>query len=188
MTFPDDEMPGVDIVIPDFSYVVKNADRVKGLVITHGHEDHIGGIPYLLKVLNCPIYATKLTVGLIEGKLKEHGLLSKAKLNIVKPGDTVTLGCFKTEFIHVNHSIPDSVAVAVKTPVGTIVHTGDFKIDSTPIDGEMIDFAKFSELGKKGVLALLMDSTNATRPGFTMSEKSWEQAFRIFLRTQAASE
>ena len=171
MTFPDDEMPGVDIVIPDFSYVVKNADRVKGLVITHGHEDHIGGIPYLLKVLNCPIYATKLTVGLIEGKLKEHGLLSKAKLNIVKPGDTVTLGCFKTEFIHVNHSIPDSVAVAVKTPVGTIVHTGDFKIDSTPIDGEMIDFAKFSELGKKGVLALLMDSTNATRPGFTMSEK-----------------
>lgn len=171
MTFPDDEMPGVDIVIPDFSYVVKNADRVKGLVITHGHEDHIGGIPYLLKVLNCPIYATKLTVGLIEGKLKEHGLLSKAKLNIVRPGDTVTLGCFKTEFIHVNHSIPDSVAVAVKTPVGTIVHTGDFKIDSTPIDGEMIDFAKFSELGKKGVLALLMDSTNATRPGFTMSEK-----------------
>lgn len=171
MTFPDDEMPGVDIVIPDFSHVVKNADRVKGLVITHGHEDHIGGIPYLLKVLNCPIYATKLTVGLIEGKLKEHGLLSKAKLNIVKPGDTVTLGCFKTEFIHVNHSIPDSVAVAVKTPVGTIVHTGDFKIDSTPIDGEMIDFAKFSELGKKGVLALLMDSTNATRPGFTMSEK-----------------
>lgn len=171
MTFPDDEMPGVDIVIPDFSYVVKNADRVKGLVITHGHEDHIGGIPYLLKVLNCPIYATKLTVGLIEGKLKEHGLLSKAKLNIVKPGDTVTLGCFKTEFIHVNHSIPDSVAVAVKTPVGTIVHTGDFKIDSTPIDGEMIDFAKFSELGKKGVLALLMDSTNATRPGFAMSEK-----------------
>lgn len=171
MTFPDDEMPGVDIVIPDFSYVVKNADRVKGLVITHGHEDHIGGIPYLLKVLNCPIYATKLTVGLIEGKLKEHGLLSKAKLNIVKPGDTVTLGCFKTEFIHVNHSIPDSVAVAVKTPVGTIVHTGDFKIDSTPIDGEMIDLAKFSELGKKGVLALLMDSTNATRPGFTMSEK-----------------
>ena len=171
MTFPDDEMPGVDIVIPDFSYVVKNADRVKGLVITHGHEDHIGGIPYLLKVLNCPIYATKQTVGLSEGKLKEHGLLSKAKLNIVKPGDTVTLGCFKTEFIHVNHSIPDSVAVAVKTPVGTIVHTGDFKIDSTPIDGEMIDFAKFSELGKKGVLALLMDSTNATRPGFTMSEK-----------------
>lgn len=172
MTFPDDEMPGVDIVIPDFSYVVKNADKVRGLVITHGHEDHIGGIPYLLKVLNCPIYATKLTVGLIEGKLREHGLLSKAKLNIVKPGDSVTLGCFKAEFIHVNHSIPDSVAVAVKTPVGTVVHTGDFKIDSTPIDGEMIDFAKFSELGKKGILALLMDSTNATRPGFTMSEKT----------------
>ena len=172
MTFPDDEMPGVDIVIPDFSYVVKNADKVRGLVITHGHEDHIGGIPYLLKVLNCPIYATKLTVGLIEGKLREHGLLSKTKLNIVKPGDSVTLGCFKAEFIHVNHSIPDSVAVAVKTPVGTVVHTGDFKIDSTPIDGEMIDFSKFSELGKKGVLALLMDSTNATRPGFTMSEKT----------------
>lgn len=172
MTFPDAEMPGVDIVIPDFSYVVKNADRVKGLVITHGHEDHIGGIPYLLKVLNCPVYATKLTVGLIEGKLREHGLLSKAKLNIVKPGDSVTLGCFKAEFIHVNHSIPDSVAVAVKTPIGVIVHTGDFKIDSTPIDGKMIDFARFSELGRKGVLALLMDSTNATRPGFTMSEKT----------------
>ena len=172
MTFPDAEMPGVDIVIPDFSYVVKNADRVKGLVITHGHEDHIGGIPYLLKMLNCPVYATKLTVGLIEGKLREHGLLSKAKLNIVKPGDSVTLGCFKAEFIHVNHSIPDSVAVAVKTPIGVIVHTGDFKIDSTPIDGKMIDFARFSELGRKGVLALLMDSTNATRPGFTMSEKT----------------
>lgn len=172
MTFPDAEMPGVDIVIPDFSYVVKNADRVKGLVITHGHEDHIGGIPYLLKVLNCPVYATKLTVGLIEGKLREHGLLSKAKLNIVKPGDSVTLGCFKAEFIHVNHSIPDSVAVAVKTPIGVIVHTGDFKIDSTPIDGKMIDFARFSELGRKGVLALLMDSTNATRPGFTMSERT----------------
>ena len=172
MTFPDAEMPGVDIVIPDFSYVVKNADRVKGLVITHGHEDHIGGIPYLLKMLNCPVYATKLTVGLIEGKLREHGLLSKAKLNIVKPGDSVTLGCFKVEFIHVNHSIPDSVAVAVKTPIGVIVHTGDFKIDSTPIDGKMIDFARFSELGRKGVLALLMDSTNATRPGFTMSERT----------------
>ena len=172
MTFPDAEMPGVDIVIPDFSYVVKNADRVKGLVITHGHEDHIGGIPYLLKVLNCPVYATKLTVCLIEGKLREHGLLSKAKLNIVKPGDSVTLGCFKAEFIHVNHSIPDSVAVAVKTPIGVIVHTGDFKIDSTPIDGKMIDFARFSELGRKGVLALLMDSTNATRPGFTMSERT----------------
>ena len=172
MTFPDAEMPGVDIVIPDFSYVVKNADRVKGLVITHGHEDHIGGIPYLLKMLNCPVYATKLTVGLIEGKLREHGLLSKAKLNIVKPGDSVTLGCFKAEFIHVNHSIPDSVAVAVKTPIGVIVHTGDFKIDSTPIDGKMIDFARFSELGRKGVLALLMDSTNATRPGFTMSERT----------------
>ena len=172
MTFPDAEMPGVDIVIPDFSYVVKNADRVKGLVITHGHEDHIGGIPYLLKMLNCPVYATKLTVGLIQGKLREHGLLSKAKLNIVKPGDSVTLGCFKAEFIHVNHSIPDAVAVAVKTPIGVVIHTGDFKIDSTPIDGKMIDFARFSELGKKGVLALLMDSTNATRPGFTMSEKT----------------
>lgn len=172
MTFPDAEMPGVDIVIPDFTYLVNNADKVRGIVITHGHEDHIGGLPYLLKVLNVPVYATRLTVGLIEGKLKEHGLAGSVKLNVVKPGDVVKLGCFTAEFIHVNHSIPDAVAVAVGTPVGMIVQTGDFKIDSTPIDGDMIDLARLSEVGKKGVLALLMDSTNADRPGFTMSEKT----------------
>ncbi len=171
MSFPDEEMPGIDIVIPDFSYVLENRDKIKGMVITHGHEDHIGAIPYLLKDFNLPIYATRLTVGLIEGKLKEHKLLPDAKLNVVKPGDTVTLGKFKVELINVNHSIPDAVGFAISCPAGTVIHTGDFKIDSTPIDGNVIDLGRFAEYGKKGVLALLADSTNAERPGYTSSEK-----------------
>ena len=170
MSFPDEEMPGIDIVIPDFTYVLENKDKIKGLVVTHGHEDHIGAIPYLLKEFNLPIYATRLTIGLIEGKLKEHRLLGDAKLNIVKAGDTISLGKFTVEFINVNHSIPDAVAFAINSPAGTVIHTGDFKIDTTPIDGNVIDLARFGEYGKKGVLALLADSTNAERPGFTSSE------------------
>ncbi len=177
MSFPDEDTPGIDIVIPDFSYVLENKDKIKGLVVTHGHEDHIGAIPYLLKNFNLPIYATRLTIGLIEGKLKEHGLLSSAKLNTVKPGDVITLGKFSIEFIHVNHSIPDAVAVAVTCGAGTVVHTGDFKIDSTPIDDYVIDIGRLAELGKKGVLALLPDSTNAERPGFTSSERIVGESF-----------
>ena len=171
MAFPDEETPGIDIVIPDFSYIVANRERVRGLVVTHGHEDHIGAIPYLLGNVNVPIYATRLTIGLIEGKLKEHRNLASAQLHTVEPGEVVKFGEFSVEFIHVNHSIPDAVAFAVKTPVGTVVHTGDFKIDTTPIDSQVIDLARFGELGKKGVLAMLADSTNAERPGYTMSEK-----------------
>lgn len=171
MAFPDEDMPGIDIVIPDFTYVLENRDKIKGMVVTHGHEDHIGAIPYLLRNFNVPIYATKLTIGLIEGKLKEHKLLGDAKLNVVKAGDTVSLGKFDVEFIHVNHSIPDAVAFAVKCQAGTVVHTGDFKFDTTPIDDKVIDIGRFAELGKKGVLALLADSTNAERPGFTASER-----------------
>lgn len=171
MSFPDEEMPGIDIVIPDFTYILENKEKIKGMVVTHGHEDHIGAIPYLLKDFNIPIYATRLTIGLIEGKLKEHKLLGDAKLNVVKPGDTVSLGKFQVEFIHVNHSIPDAVGFAINSPAGTIIHTGDFKIDTTPIDGNVIDIGRFAEYGKKGVLALLADSTNAERPGYTSSEK-----------------
>ncbi len=171
MSFPDEDMPGIDIVIPDFSYVLENKDKIKGLVVTHGHEDHIGAIPYLLKNFNLPIYATRLTIGLIEGKLKESKLLGDAKLNTVKPGEKVTLGKFTVEFIHVNHSIPDAVAFAITCPAGTVVHTGDFKIDTTPIDDYVIDIGRFAEYGKRGVLALLADSTNAERPGYTASEK-----------------
>lgn len=177
MSFPDEEMPGIDIVIPNFTYVTKNADKIKGLVVTHGHEDHIGAIPYLLKECNFPIYGTALTLGLIEGKLREHKLLDRANLNKIKPGDKVTFGKFTVEFIHVNHSIPDAIAVAVTTPVGTVVQTGDFKIDTTPIDGDVIDLARFAELGKNGVLALLSDSTNAERPGFTPSERIVGESF-----------
>lgn len=171
MSFPDEEMPGIDIVIPDFTYVLENKDKIKGLVVTHGHEDHIGAIPYLLRNFNLPIYATRLTIGLIEGKLKEHHLLAEAKLNTVKPGEKVNLGKFEIEFIHVNHSIPDAVGFGISCPAGNIVHTGDFKIDTTPIDDYVIDLGRFAEYGKKGVLALLADSTNAERPGFTASEK-----------------
>lgn len=171
MSFPDEDMPGIDCVIPDFSWLAQNADRVRGLFVTHGHEDHIGGIPYLLKTLNIPVYGTPLTLGLIKGKLKEHHLLESAKLNEVRPRDTVRVGAFSVEFIHVNHSIPDAVAFAITCPCGTVVQTGDYKIDTTPIDGDMIDLARFGELGKEGVLALLSDSTNAERPGYTPSER-----------------
>lgn len=171
MSFPDEEMPGIDIVIPDFSFVLDNKDKIKGLVVTHGHEDHIGAIPYLLRDFNVPIYATRLTIGLIEGKLKEYKLLGNAKLNTVKPGQKVNLGKFTVEFIHVNHSIPDAVGFAITCDAGTVVHTGDFKIDTTPIDDYVIDIGRFAEYGKQGVLALLADSTNAERPGYTASER-----------------
>lgn len=186
MGFPDADMLGVDIVIPDFSYLEKNADKIRGLLITHGHEDHIGSIPYFLKKLGTgiPIYGAKLTLGLIEGKLKEHGLLGRANLNVVKPRDTVKLGCMTAEFIRVNHSIPDAMAIALTTPAGVIVQTGDFKVDYTPIQGEMIDLARFSELGSQGVLCLLSDSTNAERPGYTESERTVGRSFEA-LFTQA---
>ncbi len=171
MSFPDEDTPGIDIVIPDFTYILENKDKIKGLVVTHGHEDHIGAIPYLLRNFNLPIYATRLTIGLISGKLKENKLLADAKLNIVNPGETVTLGKFSIEFIHVNHSIPDSAGFAISCGAGTVIHTGDFKIDTTPIDDKIIDIARFSAYGSKGVLALLSDSTNAERPGFTPSER-----------------
>ena len=176
MTFPDDEMPGVDIVIPDFSYVEKNADKVRGVLLTHGHEDHIGGIPYLLKKFKTPIYGTKLTLGLLESKLKEHNL-GGVKLNVVSAGQTVKLGGLSAEFIKVNHSIPGAVAVAITTPAGVIVHTGDFKVDYTPIEGGIIDLPRFAELGSKGVLALLSDSTNSERPSFTPSERKVGETF-----------
>ena len=177
MTFPDGDMLGVDLVIPDFTYVEKNIDKIKGVVITHGHEDHIGAIPYLLKKVSIPIYGTPLSIGLIGGKLKEHGLLRKAKLNTIRPGDRIKLGCMEVEPIHVNHSIPDAVGVAIYSPAGTLVHTGDFKIDSTPTQGEMIDIARFAEIGKEGVLALFADSTNAERQGYTMTEKKISHSF-----------
>ena len=177
MTFPDEDTPGVDSVIPDFTYVLENKDKIKGLVVTHGHEDHIGAIPYLLKQFNVPIYATRLTIGLIAGKLKEHKLLGDAKLNEVADGKSVNLGKFNVEFIHVNHSIPDAVAFAITCGAGTVVHMGDFKIDTTPIDDKVIDLARFAELGKKGVLAMLSDSTNAERPGFTSSERLVGESF-----------
>ena len=177
MSFPDEETPGIDIVIPDFTYILENRDKIKGLVVTHGHEDHIGAIPYLLRNFNLPIYATNLTIGLIQGKLKEHKLLAGAKLNVAKPGDKIQLGKFEIEFIHVNHSIPDAVGFAITCPAGTVVQTGDFKIDTTPIDDYVIDIGRFAELGKKGVLALLSDSTNAERPGFTASERIVGESF-----------
>lgn len=177
LAFPGTELLGVDSVIPDFSYLEANADKIRGLIITHGHEDHIGAIPYLLKKINVPIYSTRLTIGLIKGKLKEHGLLDKAKLFEIKPTDIVKFGKFSVEFIHVNHSIPDAIGLAISTPAGTIIHTGDFKIDTTPVDGDMINLPRFAEYGTKGVLALLQDSTNAERPGYTMSEKIVGESF-----------
>lgn len=177
IAFPDTEMLGVDLVIPDFSYIERNKDRVRGVVLTHGHEDHIGGIPFLMKVANVPVYGTRLTLGLVEGKLKEHGLLGSVQLNVVRPRDIVKFGCMAVEFIRVNHSIPDAVALAIHTPAGIIIQTGDFKIDYTPIEGEMIDLARFGELGSKGVLALLSDSTNAEKPGSTMSERKVGESF-----------
>ncbi|MEE1002167.1 MAG: ribonuclease J [Acutalibacteraceae bacterium] len=177
LAFPDDEMPGIDIVIPDLSYLVKNKSRIKGIFITHGHEDHIGAVPYLLKEINVPVYSRALTLGLIEGKLAEHNLSGQVKLIEKKPGDIVKCGKFKVEFIHVNHSIPDAVAFAITTPAGTVLQTGDFKFDATPISGDMIDIARISELGKQGVLALLSDSTNAERAGVTNSEKTVGNSF-----------
>ncbi len=182
MTFPDGEMLGIDLVIPDFSYVEKNMDKIKGLVITHGHEDHIGAIPYLLKKFNVPIYGTPLTIGLITSKLKEHNLHNKAKLNVVKPGQSVKLGCMDVEMIRVNHSIPDAVGVAIHSPAGTLVHTGDFKIDCTPVQGEMIDLGRFAQLGSEGVLALFADSTNAERSGYTITEQKVVASFEMLFK------
>ena len=181
MGFPGDDMYGVDLVIPDISYLVKQRNRIRGLFITHGHEDHIGSIPYLLKQINVPIYCTRLTAGLIKLKLEEHGLLKQTKLITVEAGEMVKVGKFYVEFIHVNHSIADSVAFAIRTNMGVVIHTGDFKIDSTPIDGDVIDLGRFGELGREGVLALLADSTNVERPGYTMSEKAVGRTFeRLF--------
>ena len=185
LAFPDSDMPGVDLVIPDFTYVEQNADKIRGVVITHGHEDHIGALAYLLKKVNIPVYGTRLTIGLIEGKLKEHGLLESAKLNVVKPRQTIKMGCMAVEFIRVNHSIPDAVGLAIHTPAGVIVHTGDFKVDFTPIEGGIIDLARFGELGSRGVLALMADSTNAERPGHTASERTVGNSFvKLFDRAE----
>ncbi len=182
VSFPEDDMLGIDLVIPDFTYLVKNKDKIRGLVITHGHEDHIGSIPYLLKEINVPIYATKLAVGLINNKLEEHKLAKKTKMHMVKQGDKITLGKFKVEFIKSCHSIPDAVALAIHTPVGVIVHTGDFKIDYTPINDDTMDFGRLAELGNQGVLALMSDSTNAERKGYTMSERTVGEVFdKLFI-------
>lgn len=184
LAFPEDDMLGIDMVIPDITYLQKNADKVRGIVLTHGHEDHIGALPYVLKELNVPVFGTLLTIGLLENKLKEHGLMDSTKRYVVVPGETIKLGQLKVEFIHTNHSIADAVALAITTPIGVIVHTGDFKIDYTPIGGEVIDLQRFAELGKQGILLLMSDSTNASRPGFTMSEKSVGRVFdRIFGET-----
>lgn len=177
LSFPSDDMLGIDLVIPDITYLKNNADKVKGFVITHGHEDHIGGLPYILKELNVPIYATKLTIGIIENKLKEHNLLKSTKRKVIKYGQSINLGCFRIEFIRTNHSIADAAALAIYTPAGIIVHTGDFKVDYTPVFGETIDLQRFGEIGKKGVLALLCDSTNVERPGYTMSERTVGKTF-----------
>ena len=180
--FPEDDMLGVDLVIPDFTYLEKNANKIRGMIITHGHEDHIGSIPYFLKKMNVPIYATPLTAGLIKAKLEEHNLQDTAKIKIIHPRDTFNLGKFKIEVIRTTHSIADSVAFAITTPVGVVVHTGDFKVDYTPIDGQPMDFQRFAELGEKGVLLLMADSTNVDRPGYTMSEKSVGAEFdKIFM-------
>ena len=185
LEFPEDDMLGIDLVIPDISYLVKNQDKIRGLVITHGHEDHIGAIPYILKQINIPIYATNLTVELIKNKLEEHNLLRSTKLHVVKQGQTINFGSMQVEFIRSNHSIPDAVMLAIHTPVGTVLHTGDFKVDYTPIDDKVIDLGRIAELGNKGVLALLSDSTNSERKGFTMSESSVGEVFdRLFLNNE----
>ena len=176
LMFPEEDMLGVDLVIPDISYLIENSDKVRGIFVTHGHEDHIGAIPYVLKQLDVPVYGTALTLGLVQGRLKENGI-NNASLFTVKPGDKVHAGVFKLEFIRVNHSIPDAVSIAIRTPLGVIIHTGDFKFDQTPVDGEVTQFSKFAEFGDAGVLALLADSTNAERPGFTPSERVVGQTF-----------
>ena len=182
MGFPDDDMYGIDVVIPDVSYLIKNQQKIRGIFITHGHEDHIGALPYVLRSINAPIYATRMSAGLIKLKLEEHRLLDKTKLITCEAGDVVKAGKFSVEFIHVNHSIADAVAFAIKCPVGTCVHTGDFKIDTTPIQGGMMDLARLGELGKEGVLALLADSTNVERPGYTRSERSVGASFDALFR------
>ena len=177
LSFPDDDMLGIDLVIPDVTYLKENMDRVKGFVITHGHEDHIGALPYVLRELNIPIYATRLTMGLIENKLREHNLLGHTKRKVIKFGQSVNLGQFRIEFVKTNHSIVDAAALAIHSPAGTVIHTGDFKVDYTPVYGEAIDLQRFAELGKKGVLALMCDSTNAERKGFTQSERTVGRTF-----------
>ena len=182
MGFPDDDMYGIDVVIPDFSYLIKNKDRIRGIFLTHGHEDHIGSIPYLLRDINVPIYATRMTAGLVKLKLEEHRLLNKTKLITCEAGEVVKAGKFSVEFIHANHSIADAVCFAIKCGVGTVVHTGDFKIDPTPIQGGMMDLGRLGQLGKEGVLALLADSTNVERPGYTRSERSVGASFDALFR------
>ncbi len=177
IAFPEDEMLGIDLVIPDTTYLTRNKHKVKAIVITHGHEDHIGALPYVLKDLNVPVYGTRLALGLVENKLEEHKMRRSVKLNTVKPGDVITLGVFKIEFIRSNHSIADAVALAIFTPIGTVIHTSDFKVDFTPIDAGVIDLVRFAELGREGVLAMLADSTNAERQGYTMSEKTVGESF-----------
>lgn len=185
LKFPDEDMFGIDLVIPDITYLMKNKEKVSGIFLTHGHEDHIGALPYVLKQLNVPVYGTKLTLGIVETKLKEHGLLSSTELIRVKPRDVIRLKSVSVEFIKTNHSIADSVAIAIHTPLGVVLHTGDFKVDYTPIDGETMDFARFAELGKKGVLAMMADSTNVEKPGYTNSEKIvGESLIRIFGKTK----
>ena len=177
LAFPTDDMLGIDLVVPDITYLKENIQKIKGFIITHGHEDHIGALPYVLREIQVPIYATKLTMGIIEHKLKEHNLVKATKRKVIKHGQSINLGCFRIEFIKTNHSIADATALAIYTPAGIIVHTGDFKIDYTPVFGERIDLQRFAELGKKGVLALMADSTNAERPGFTQSERVVGKAF-----------
>ncbi len=177
LSFPEDDMLGIDLVIPDVSYLKENISKVKGFVITHGHEDHIGALPYVLREINVPIYATKLTIGLIDNKLKEHNLLRNTKRKVIKHGQSINLGCFRIEFIKTNHSIQDASALAIYSPAGTVIHTGDFKVDYTPVFGDAIDLQRFAEIGKKGVLALMCDSTNAERKGFTMSERTVGKTF-----------
>ena len=184
LAFPEDDMLGIDLVIPDITYLAKNVEKIRGIVLTHGHEDHIGALPYVLKQLKVPVFGTLLTLGLLENKLREHKMLDKTTLHTVVPGEKVKLGEMVVEFIHTNHSIADSVALAIQTPVGMVIHTGDFKVDYTPIDGDIIDLQRFAELGSQGVLLLMSDSTNAERKGFTMSEKNVGQVFeRIFEET-----
>lgn len=182
LMFPEDDMLGVDLVIPDLTYITENKDKVKAIVLTHGHEDHIGALPYVLKALDVPVYGTPLTLGILEGRLKENGV-SSSKLRTVEAGHRLKIACFNVEFIRVNHSIADAVAIAIQTPVGMVVHTGDFKIDQTPVDGQITDFNRFSELGNKGVLVMLADSTNAERPGYTQSEKTVGATFDEVFRT-----
>jgi ribonuclease J len=185
LAFPEDEMLGIDLVIPDVSYLIKNRDKVKGIVLTHGHEDHIGALPYVLKELNVPVYGTRLTLGLLEYKLEEHGMLNKVNIQTVTQGQTIELGAFKVEFIRSTHSIADTVALAIHTPIGVVVHTSDFKIDYTPIEGEPMDLARLAELGKKGVLLLMCESTNVEREGYTMSERTVGGAFEeIFMKAK----